>query len=53
MDLLTAKTLQIQDIYGLEPGKPCSLIIVDGTDPWDLMRRMPVTTCVIYRGRVV
>lgn len=48
-----AKTLNLGDEYGIEEGKPASFIIVNGRDPWELMRQMPVTRFVIYKGKLI
>ncbi len=48
-----ARTLHLGEQYGLEVGRPASLIVVDGCDPWELMRRMPVTRYAVYRGRLI
>jgi len=48
-----ARTLGLGDDYGIATGRPASFIIADGTDPWDLMRRMPVTRHVVWKGRPI
>lgn len=49
----SAKTLQIEEQYGIEVGKPASLIILDADDKWDLMRRMVPCRYVISNGEVI
>ncbi|AJY74836.1 cytosine deaminase [Paenibacillus beijingensis] len=46
-----ARSLNIMEGYGIEVGKPANFIIADGQDPWELIRRMPVTRHVVYRGK--
>ncbi|EJY55406.1 phenylacetic acid degradation B [Alicyclobacillus hesperidum URH17-3-68] len=56
VDMVTyrsAKTLQIEDRYGIEVGKPASLLLVDADDKWDLLRRMPPAELVMSHGMVV
>lgn len=48
-----ARTLALGDGYGIAEGRPASFIIADGADPWDLMRRMPVTRHVVWKGRPI
>ena len=55
-DMITlngAKTLQVQEAYGMEEGKPANLILLDAVDEVDALRRMPVVTKVISQGKVV
>jgi cytosine deaminase len=49
----SAVTLQIEDQYGIEVGKPASFILVDADDKWDLMRRLPPCRYVFSHGRLV
>lgn len=56
IDMIThhsARTMQIESMYGIVVGKPASMILVDADDKWDLLRRMPVARCVISRGQVL
>jgi cytosine deaminase len=48
-----ARTLGIDDEYGIEEGKPASLVIFEASSPLEVMRRRPVRRWVISRGRVV
>ncbi|MEN1758869.1 cytosine deaminase [Anoxynatronum sibiricum] len=55
-DMITlngAKTLQIEDVYGLEVGKPANLVLLDARNEMDAIRRMTTATKVISLGRVV
>jgi cytosine deaminase len=49
-DMIThhgAKTLKVEDNYGLEPGKPANLIIFDAESKFDILRRRPPVRYVI------
>jgi len=48
-----ARTLGIEDDYGIEEGKPADLVIFDAPTPIEVMRLKPVRRWVIRRGRVV
>ncbi|WP_372663703.1 cytosine deaminase [Cohnella sp.] len=48
-----ARTLHLQERYGIEEGKSADFIVVDGKDPMELIRRMPVTRYVVYRGKLI
>lgn len=48
-----ARTMEIQNAYGIEEGKPANLIILDAVDEIDALRRMTTATTVISRGQVV
>ncbi|KAB3531064.1 cytosine deaminase [Alkaliphilus serpentinus] len=55
-DMIThngAKTLNIESNYGIEIGKPASLVILDAIDQVDALRRMAVAKTVISKGEVV
>ncbi len=55
-DMITlngAKTLQLDDAYGIEEGKPANFMVLDACDEVDALRRMPAITTVISRGQVV
>jgi cytosine deaminase len=55
-DMVTAnaaRTLGIEDGYGLEPGKPADVVLLDAADKWDAIRRMAQTVLVLKKGRVV
>lgn len=48
-----ARTLDIEDRYGIEEGKPASLVIFDATTPFDTLRLNPARLHVIKDGRTV
>ena len=48
----TAKTLQIEDRYGLAEGKPANLIILDAPDEIEAIRLMPVCLYNIRKGKI-
>ncbi len=55
-DLITAnaaRTLNVVDRYGIEEGKPASLIILDAVDATDALRLVPARLYVIKDGRIV
>ena len=47
-----AKTLNIQD-YGLKVGNPANIIILDGNNPYDIIRRRSSVLFVVSSGRVI
>ena len=48
-----ARTLGIEDEYGLEEGKPADLVVFDAPSPLEVLRLKPVRRWVIRRGRVI
>lgn len=48
-----ARTLQIEDSYGIAVGKPANLLVIAAADSFDLIRRQPPCRLVISGGRVV
>lgn len=48
-----AKTLNIEENYGIEVGKPGSLVILDAIDEIDALKRLPSAKVVISKGEVV
>jgi len=48
-----ARTLGIEDEYGIEEGKPADLVVFDAPSPIEVLRLKPVRRWVIRRGRVV
>ncbi|HET7478936.1 MAG TPA: amidohydrolase family protein, partial [Rubrobacteraceae bacterium] len=48
-----ARTLGIEDRYGIEEGKPASLVIFDAKTPFDTLRLNPARLHVIKDGRTV
>ncbi|TML84525.1 MAG: cytosine deaminase [Actinobacteria bacterium] len=48
-----ARTLGIEDEYGIEEGKPADLVIFDAPDPIEVIRLRAPRRWVIRRGRVI
>ena len=48
-----AKTLALQDAYGLAVGKPANLIVLDADSPYDAIRRRATVTHVFSRGQLL
>jgi cytosine deaminase len=48
-----ARTLNIQERYGIEVGKPADLIVLDADDELDALRRQSVVKLVLSKGTVV
>ncbi|MGG6241817.1 cytosine deaminase [Nodosilinea sp. AN01ver1] len=48
-----AKTLALQDSYGLEVGKPANLIVLDADSPYDAICRRATVTHVFSRGKLL
>ncbi len=48
-----ARTLGIEDRYGLVPGRPAEFLLVDAEDSWDAIRRLAPATLVVKGGRVI
>jgi cytosine deaminase len=48
-----ARTLGVEDEYGLEEGKPADLVVFDAPTPLEVMRLMPARRWVVRGGRVV
>ena len=48
-----AKTLNLQDKYGLEVGKPASLIVLDSVDYYDAIRTRIQPRYVISQGKII
>jgi cytosine/creatinine deaminase len=56
LDLITgnaAKTLRIQDSYGIEEGKPASFLILDAPTAFEALRLVPARLHVFKNGREV
>src|SRR5438270_8582515 len=56
LDLVTtnaAKTLRIQDAYGIEEGKPASFLLLDAPSAFEALRLIPVRLHVFKDGREV
>jgi cytosine deaminase len=55
-DMITwhgAKTLNVQDSYGIEVGKPANLIVLDASDRFDALRRRATVAYVISQGQLI
>ncbi|MBD3882995.1 cytosine deaminase [Phormidium tenue FACHB-886] len=55
-DMITwngAKTLNVEDQYGIEVGKPASLIVLDASDRYDAIRRRATVRYVISQGKLL
>jgi cytosine/creatinine deaminase len=48
-----ARTLGIEDEYGIEEGKPADCVVFDAPDALEVLRLKPARRWVIRRGRVV
>jgi cytosine/creatinine deaminase len=48
-----ARTLGVEDDYGIEEGKPADMVIFDAPSPLEVMRLKPVRRWVIRRGTVI
>ncbi|WP_448560559.1 cytosine deaminase [Trichothermofontia sp.] len=53
-DMITvngARTLNLQDCYGIAVGKPANLIVLDAANPYNALRRRATVTHVIAQGK--
>jgi cytosine deaminase len=48
-----AKTLGVEDEYGIEEGKPAHLVVFDAPTPVEVLRLQPVRRWVIRGGRLI
>jgi cytosine/creatinine deaminase len=48
-----ARTLGVEDDYGIEEGKPADMVIFDAPSALEVMRLKPVRRWVIRRGKVI
>lgn len=48
-----ARTLHLQDTYGIEVGKPASFIVMDSTDFYDVINRKPVVLRSYRKGNLI
>jgi cytosine/creatinine deaminase len=48
-----ARTLGVEDEYGLQEGKPADLVVFDAPSPLEVLRLRPPRRWVVRRGRVV
>jgi cytosine/creatinine deaminase len=56
LDLITtnaAKTLRIQDQYGIEEGKPADFLVLDAPSAFEALRLVPVRLHVFKNGREI
>lgn len=55
-DMITknaARTLNIEEKYGIELGKPADFIVLDAKDKWEAIRRLAAVTLVVKNGQVI
>lgn len=48
-----AKTLGLQDHYGIAIGHPANVIVLDADSPYDAMRRRSIVQYVISQGKLL
>lgn len=48
-----ARTLHIEDQYGVEVGKPANLIVLDASDRYDAIRRRAAVRYVVSQGKLL
>jgi cytosine deaminase len=48
-----AKTLGVEDEYGIEEGKPAHFVVFDAPTPTEVLRLMPARRWVVRGGRVI
>jgi cytosine/creatinine deaminase len=48
-----AKTLHVEEQYGIEVGKPANLIVLDASDRFDAIRRRATIRHVVSRGKLL
>ncbi|NES07352.1 MAG: amidohydrolase family protein, partial [Okeania sp. SIO2F4] len=48
-----AKTLDVEDRYGIEVGKPGNLIVLDAKNPFHAIRKRATVKYVFYRGKLL
>ena len=48
----SAKTLQVEDRYGIGPGKPANIVILDAPGEFEAIRLMPVCLYNIRKGKI-
>jgi cytosine deaminase len=48
-----AKTLHLDDRYGIEVGKPANLIVLDAQDRYDALRKRAIVRYVISHGKLL
>jgi len=55
-DMITknaARTLNIEENYGIETGKPADFIVLDAKDKWEAIRSLATVTLVVKNGQVI
>lgn len=56
IDLITtnsAKTMHIEDGYGIEVGNDANMIVLDGPDSYEVIRKQAVVTHSIRQGKII
>lgn len=56
LDLVTknsAKTLHIEDQYGIEPGKPANFIVLNADNEYDVIRKQAAVTHSFRNGKLI
>ncbi|RFU65164.1 cytosine deaminase [Peribacillus glennii] len=56
IDLITsnsARTLNVQNVYGVEEGKSANFIVIDAADEYDMIRRQPAILYSVRNGRII
>ncbi|MCG1029360.1 cytosine deaminase [Virgibacillus halodenitrificans] len=56
IDLITsnsAKTLHMEETYGVEVGKPANIIVMDGMDEYEVIRKQACTLYSIRNGEII
>jgi cytosine deaminase len=56
VDMITvnsAKTMNIEDSYGIEAGRPADMVILDAASDYEVMRLIPECLYVIRGGKVI
>jgi len=48
-----ARTLDVEDDYGIEEGKPAHFVVFDAPSPVEVMRLLPARRWVVRSGRIV
>ncbi|NEQ98280.1 MAG: amidohydrolase family protein, partial [Cyanothece sp. SIO2G6] len=48
-----AKTLHLSDRYGIEVGKPANLVVLAGSDRYDVLCRRATVSHVISQGKLI
>ena len=48
----SAITMQVEDRYGIAPGKPANLLVLDAPNEFEAIRRMPACRYILRHGKV-